>query len=237
MRIAICVKNCKQAKLLKKQIYSYSEQNKKEVLVDCYLNGEELILSGVRYELIFLEFDLYGSNGFEVAKRVTQYNKMSSVVVISSNLRLAVEGYRLNIFRFILNPVEQSSVYRVLNEFFNDRRYDYPVLLKSGIDTVCLNTAEILYLESNNKHCLVHTDNEVFECNHTMSRISELMPEEHFVKINRAYIINSDYVNRYNTDCVSLKNGEKLRISRNFLREFKQSYHCGYHMVYKEHNM
>ena len=233
MRISICVKNYTQAKLLKKQVYGYSEPHKKEVLVDCYSNGEKMILSGVKYDLIFLEYDLYGANGFEIAKRITDYNKTASIVIISSNLKLAVEGYRINIFRFLVSPIEQSSIYRVLNEYYSERRYDYPVFLKSGTDTVCLNTADILYLEANNKHCLVHTEDEILECNHTMSKISELMPDVHFFKINRAYIINSDYVNRYNTECVHLKNGEALHISRNYLGPFKQSYGYGYYTAYK----
>ena len=92
------------------------------------------------------------------------------------------------------------------------------------MDRVCINTSEIVYLEANNKNCFINLQTEQIRCNTTMARVYSVVPKNHFLKINRAYIVNSDYVNKYNNELVYLKNGVELRISRNYLKDFKQEY-------------
>jgi len=91
-------------------------------------------------------------------------------------------------------------------------------------DTVCLNSEEIFYIEASNKHCLIHLKNEIILCKKTMARVSEVLPKIHFQKINRAFIINLNCIDKYNSDSVFLKNGENLHITRTYYKSFKQNY-------------
>lgn len=40
------------------------------------------------------------------------------------------------------------------------------------------------------------------------------MPRNHFYKINRAFIVNFNYISRYNSDEIIFSNGEHVHISR-----------------------
>ena len=98
------------------------------------------------------------------------------------------------------------------------------VFIKNGEYMHCVNTNEILYLEACNKHCLVSLEKEKIICNKTMARIYETLPKTQFLKINRAFVINCNYVEKYNRENVILKNGEALPLSRNYVKEFKMNF-------------
>ncbi len=224
MRIALCNKNKKILENLKLIIYKYAEQKRIEIVVDCYYCGEEILSSGIKYNIIFIDYFLYGKNGLEVAKELRNTGCQSAIVFTSNSTHFVLDAFKVSPQAFLLLPVKEEELYSVLNEYFEKRGLDYPLWLKTGEDTVCLNTSEIVYLEANNKHCFVNLKSQSLRCNKTMACVYNQLPKSHFLKINRAFIVNSDYVNRYNSEEVFLKNGAKLRISRHYLKDFKQEY-------------
>jgi len=82
----------------------------------------------------------------------------------------------------------------------------------------------ILYLEANNKYCYIHLENETILCKKTMARVFDALPKIYFQKINRAFIVNLNAINKYNAQNVDLKNGETLHITRTYYKNFKQEY-------------
>lgn len=224
MKIAICNRNNYHLKTLKQSIYHYSSLKRMEIVIDCYSQGEQMLASEERYEIIFLSCDLSGENSFEIAKVVRRCNNRCAIIFISSDIHCISKAFKVNAFSFLIYPVKQSDLFSVLDDYFEKNGNNYPLWVKSGIDTVCLNTGEIVYLEANNKNCYVHLENEALKCNCTMAKIYEVLPKNHFLKINRAYIINTNYINKYNNNEVFLKNGTQLHISRNYLKDFKSNY-------------
>jgi len=220
----LCNRNKKILEKLKLIIYRYAEQMRIEIVVDCYYYGEDILMSGIEYNIIFIDYFLYGKNGLEIAKELRTAGCQSAIVFTSNSTHFVLESFSVSPQAFLLSPVKEDKLLCVLNDYFKKKGADYPLWIKSGLDTVCLNTSEIVYLEANNKHCFVNLNTECIQCNRTMARVYKEMPKNHFLKINRAFIVNLDYVNKYNNDAVYLKNGAQLRISRHYLKEFKQEY-------------
>ena len=101
---------------------------------------------------------------------------------------------------------------------------DYPIWIKNAEDTVCLTTDDIYYLEADNKHCYIHLKNSSLYCNKTMAQVFKVLPKSHFLKTNRAFIVNLNHISRYNNDIITLKNGKTLHPSRNYYKTFKEEY-------------
>ena len=57
-----------------------------------------------------------------------------------------------------------------------------------------------------------------------MARVFEALPKIYFLKINRSFIVNLGFINKYNTESVFLKNGEDLHITRTYYKNFKENY-------------
>lgn len=224
MRIALCDRNKSFLKQIKNMIYKYAEAKRLDIVVDCYLSGEDMISSGESYNVFILGYGLMGANGLEIAKQLRCDNELSFIIFISDYTDFVFEAFKVRPYRFLVRPVSEQQLFIVLDELFNDYGKSYPIWLKCGEDIVCLSTYQIVYLEADNKHCLVHLENECLRANRTMACVYEKLPKYCFIKINRAFIVNADYIFKYNSDCVVLKNGESLHISRNYFKSFKEEY-------------
>ncbi len=225
MRIAICDGSTEDIKKLKIALYSYSNLQRMDFLVDCYDSGEELIQSSERYRLIFLEYHLPGIDGFQTAKELRKKFLDSSIVFLCSSLSDFIwRVFEVNPYRFIQKPWDQTDLFSTLNAFFKRPDIRRPLWIKSGDDTVCTDTGDILYLEADNKHCLIGLKDRKIRCGKTMAAVYELLPKHYFGKINRAYIVNFTCIRSYNKERVQLKNGEDLHITRTYYRSFQGKY-------------
>ncbi len=224
MRIAVCDINSEVLEKTKNIIYKYADCHRLDIVVDCYCQGEALLCSKIQYNLIFLGYELYGKNGFETAVSLRILNNFSSIVFISKNTDFVFEAFKVSPYRFLIPPLNQNDLYKLLDDFFTQFGTDHPLWIRNGEDTFCLNTREIVYLEANNKHSIIHLQKETIPCNRTMAKVFEVLPKNHFTKINRAYIVNLNFIAKYNKDTVYLKNGERVHISRNYLKTFKEDY-------------
>ena len=224
MRIAICEKELKPLKLIKEFIYHYAEVNRLDIVVDCYSHGEALLCSKTHYNLIFIGYELADKKGLDLAKEIRSFNTISSIVFISENIDIIFETFKVNAYRFLVPPVNENDICTLLDDFFKKFGSDYPLWIKNSEETYCLNSDDIYYLEADNKHCIVHLKREALHCNKTMAKVAVVLPKNHFIKINRAYIINIRHIIKYNNDNVFLRNGKALHISRNYLQYFKENY-------------
>lgn len=224
MRIALCDRNKMFLKNLKSILYRYCESRRLDVVIDCYCKGEDMLASGLRYNVAFLNYTLCGENGLEIAKILRREYYNTAIIFMSSNQDFVFDAFKVNPYRFLLKPIKSEDLFIVMDEFFEEYGKDYPLWIKSRDSVFCLNTGDIYYLEADNKHCFIHLKEEKLPCNRTMARVFEVLPKYSFLKINRAFIINLNFITGYNSDLVFLKNGEKLHISRKYFKSFKQGY-------------
>lgn len=224
MRIALCDKDENFIKTVKRSIYHYANLNRMDLVVDGYTAGEELIRSEVKYTLIFLNYTLTGINGLETAKKLRFNKNTAEIIFLSRETHFVFEAFKVKPYRFLTKPIKEDILCEALDDFFKSRSANSPLWVKDGENTFCLNACDIMYLEADNKHCFVHLDRETIGCNKTMARVYSALPHSYFYKINRAYIINLNYVQKYNNDLIYLSNGKSLHISRNYLKGFKEYY-------------
>ncbi len=224
MRIALCNRDIDILKKIKNIFYRYAEFMRLDIVVDCFCRGEDMLKSDVKYNLVFLDYYLKGKNGLEIAKLLRKQNEYIAIVFLSSNTEFVFEAFKVSPYRFLVPPICQKELFTVLDEFFEKYGKDYPIWIKSREDIVNINTADIYYLEADNKYCFIHLKDESLHCNRTMAKVFAVLPKHNFLKINRAFIVNLNYVVKYNNDSVYLSNGSMLHISRNYLKIFKEEY-------------
>ena len=224
MRIAICDGNTAYVKKLKDFLYRYSNSNKMEFIVEEFSSGEELLKCKNKYCLIFIEYSLLGINGLETAKQLRAYGCESDIIFLSHTTDFIFESFKVSPYRFLTKPLNAQILFETLNDFFVSYSENYPLWITNYVTTYCINTADIFYLEADNKHCFIHLKNEVIPCNKTMARVFSTLPQKYFKKINRAFIVNLNCITGYDNEYVFLKNGEKIHITRKYYKEFKQKY-------------
>ncbi len=218
MKIAIFDKNSCDSLILKQLIYIFLNSKKIDLVVDVFTNADELIAKRKNYILFFISYKT--NDGIWLAKKLYNTHNKTPIIIISDDCCLAVEAFKINAYNFLQTPLNDMLLCEVLNNFFTSLQSN-TLLVSDGCENIFINTKDILYIEANNKHCRLHLSNQIVCCNKTMAKVYNALPKEQFLKTSRAFVVNTDYVSRFNHEHIILANGDTLYPSRHFYKTFK----------------
>lgn len=222
MRIAVCDSKESDINATKRLLYEYGNSRRLEFTVFEFLSGKNLLASRENFDIIILDYMLSDINGLETAKRLRQRNPFCTIIFLTSYTGFIFDSFKVNPYRFLLKPLDKTSLFLALDDYFANSKTT--LWVKEGTDTFCLKTGDIFYLEANNKKCTINLRSRKINCNKTMAAVYDVLPKNNFCKINRAFIVNLNYISGYNKDSLRLSNGEILHISRSFSSSFKTEY-------------
>lgn len=90
-----------------------------------------------------------------------------------------------------------------------------------------LDSTNIFYIESVDDNSFLYTESEVFENKEKLYALENSLENSTFIRINKSTILNMNYLKsvrplpNYRLEA-NLKNGEKLIISRHYMKAIKQ---------------
>lgn len=90
-----------------------------------------------------------------------------------------------------------------------------------------IDSSEIYYLESVDNASFLYTETVVFESSEKLYILEDRLAATSFIRINKSTILNMDYLQsvapmpNYRMEA-NLKNGEKLIISRHYMKSIKE---------------
>ncbi len=223
MKIAICDNDLKNSEKLKALLYDYSNFKKTDYVVDIYIGFEQIIKEADNYFLIFLSFE--DKNGKHISHLLQKMGMSKKLIIIGNDYRLASDAFMINAFNFIKKPYNKISLFEILESFFKSTVSVIPLIISNGSENFCINIGDILYLEADNKHSIIHLTDQTVCCNKTMAKVSAMLPENNFLKINRAFIVNLNHIIKFNSQYVTLSNNEAIHPGRHFYKSFKTDYY------------
>lgn len=224
MRIAICDDEILFINSLRTAVNTYSNMHRLEFAVDSYLCGEELLKSKVTYDIIIMDYKMEEINGLETARILRERNLNCAIIFLTNFPHFVYESFEVSTFRFFEKPLDTEKLYKAFDDYFEKFGNNYPIVLSVNRDKVCIQTNDIVYLEASNKNCYVNLVKGRYHCAKTMAAVSQLLPKNIFFKVNKAYIINFNFVCKYDNETVYFKNGAFAYISRKYLTPFKYEY-------------
>ncbi len=144
----------------------------------------------------------------------------------------AVEGFRVNAVDYLLKPFSfsefEASIQR-LEERLSTRKSQAPdqdgfLTLASANRNIRLETSRIRYIEGMGEYLKIHLDGEdaptiVF---YRMKNIAEELPQGHFLRIHRSYIIALDRVREARRNEVTLDDKTKLPVGESYRASYRE---------------
>lgn len=224
VRFAICDDDKSIMDEIRPIINNFANARRFEALTDCYYSGEDLVLSETAYDLVILDYQMGQLNGLDAARILREKNCTCAIIFLTNHPHFVFDAFTVKAHRFLKKPLIPEHLIEALDSYFKMYGFDYPLLLQSKYETVCVETKDIVFLEAVNKCCNIHLQHKCIPCSKTMAVISNRLPRNHFYKVNRAFIINFNYIDSYDNDSIFFKNGESVHISRNYLTAFKTAY-------------
>ena len=227
LKIAVCDDTKEECALVVGYTSAFFRERGREVQIDTYGNGTGLLESGKQYDLYLLDVMMPGLNGIETAARLGKGS--SPVVLITSSLEAAVDGYSVNAAGFILKPVGKKKFEATMERVVKQRL---------GGDDACISVVHnrvplqlklerIAWFENRLHRVFVTlTDGEVISIHQKLTELQEeLGGYPGFLRCHQSYLVNMEQVERLEDSCFYMKDGQMIPISRNFYKQSKNAYY------------
>ena len=225
MQIAICDDE--------KSIGLILEEKIKKLLPDAvtekYLSGDELIASGCKPDILFLDIQMPGLNGMETARILRQKNKNMVLIFVTAAEEYVFQAFDVAAFHYLVKPFSDEKFEEVLNRAVraveeNDKRQpdEKYMMVQSAGSHIKVFLKDIVYAEVYNRKVIIHTRNTDIEYYGKLRELSELAGED-FFRTHRAYLVHFRYVQKYDAGSITLENGTALIAKQNY-PEFVKRY-------------
>lgn len=175
------------------------------------------------YDLIFLDIEMPGKNGMELAKWIRKRNENVTLIFTTNLAQYAVEGYEVRAFDFIVKPLNKNDFFikftRILNHLKNSLSDEKICIKTRNGETVNISINSIRYIEVRNHDLIYHLENKEIISRGTMNSIESSLAKYNFSRSNSCYLINLKYVTKIVGDTLEI-NDLKLKISQSKRKSF-----------------
>ena len=218
-------------KAIREHICGLVEERQPESRIEAYATGEELLASGKRFDIVFLDIQMEGMNGIEAARGLREKNANLGVgdtvlVFITGIKDYVFDALDLYAFQYLLKPIDERKFAEVLERAVREaaKKKERRVLfIKSR--NLTLDQSEILYIESRAKKVEIHTAGAA-QAIEIYAALDELEGQlgENFYRCHRAYIVNMDCITEYDGESITLTGGDRVYLTKKKYGEFVKAY-------------
>lgn len=224
MLIAICDDESVFCNELKSILLDYKAQRNLHIDIYEFLTGDALLRSEKAFDMIFLDYQMPGLDGMEVARALRCKNTTCSIVFVTSYPQFILESFEVQPYRFFVKPLQQEQVVALMNTFIAHQKLLAPIIVINDNEQKIINAKNILYLEGDGKYCIIRTTTDTYNSSKTLAQAHALLPQHCFYRCHKSYVVNLYSIRSFDKGIVTLVNGEVAQIGRNKIAEFKRVY-------------
>ena len=163
-------------------------------------------INDLQPSIIFLDIEMPGQNGIEVAQKLKNnlktlnYLKEPIVIFCTAYDNYAYKAFTVNALDYLLKPVTDEKIASVFQKILIQHKeilddiYEFVFVNLSGLD-IKIPIKEILYFKADMKYISVITPKKEFLLNDTLLSLEKKHPS--FFKTHRAYLINPDHIQKF----------------------------------------
>ncbi len=225
-----------------------------EVVAECH-NGMQT-LSAIRTgrpDLLLLDIQMPDLDGFQVLSEVSPA-EMPVVIFTSAYDQYAIRAFEAHALDYLLKPFDQERLHHAIErarfELWNAKgrditsrildmlsqvktekqivpEYDGRLVIKTKGRIIFLNLEEIDWIEASANYVRLNVGRESYLFRETISRISERLNPNDFIRIHRSMIVNVQKIKELipvnsGEYIVVLKSGKELSCSRGYRATVQQ---------------
>ncbi|MBR6221977.1 MAG: response regulator transcription factor [Lachnospiraceae bacterium] len=223
INIAICEDSKNEVDQLNKYLIDFQFQNNIDINKEIFETAEKLLNSYQKgkYHILFLDIELPGMNGIDLAKKIRQIPDKDVYIVYTSNYpKYMSNGYDVKAFHFLQKPIDYPKLSEVLMNILNEYQDNTSVMsIHTGRNSsIVTNIKDIVYIETSDErnHVIFHLIDKDVDGIHHINKLEELLKPHHFLLANRSTLVNMKYVTGFSQDKLMLRAGIPINLGRNY---------------------
>jgi two-component system, LytTR family, response regulator len=208
--------------LSRKLLETYCEKCGQTKLCGSFTTADEALvfLNEQEIELLFLDVEMPGINGFELLDRM---NYMPKVILTTSKTEYAYQAFQYDVVDYLKKPIQYNRFLSALTKLKpateeQQESEEDTFYIKSSGKFIRLHYSEILFVESLGDYVKYVTDDKSYVAHSTLKMVEEKMSDRPFMKVHRSFVVNLEKIKdikNYNL----VINGKTIPISKTLKSE------------------
>lgn len=225
MNIAIVDDDLNYLNEVKDYIARFETESGEQCSVYTFENGMDFITDyEPKYDLIILDIKMPFMNGMTVAEKLRKIDEEVALIFLTSMARYAIRGYSVSALDFMVKPVVYADFAAKLKKALNYVRMhdDKFIVVQTSSNTAKKVSAKsIRYVEVMGHSLVYHCKDEDLTCRGQLIEAEKALNLPNFMKCNKCYLVNLDYVTGFKNDEMIIGN-ESISVSRRRKKEIMQ---------------
>lgn len=141
-----------------------------DAVVEKYLSGDDLISSGFKPDILFMDIQMPGKDGMETARIVRQNNKDMILIFVTAVEEYVFQAFDVGAFHYLVKPFSDDKFEEVvkraiktIRENSSNEDDDKYMMIQSEGSHIKVFLRDIVYAEVFNRKVIIHTRNADIE--------------------------------------------------------------------------
>lgn len=204
--------------------------------------GLEWFQNNPHPDLIFSDIVLGDGLSFDIFEKIPT---RSFMIYTTAFDQYTLKAFKLNSIDYLLKPIMEEDLEKAITKYKSflpaDESYNNleikslikeekqklsRILVKIGYNLKIVQTDEVLYFYSENKIVYLQTKERHYPTDFTLDELQEVLDHKNFFRVNRQFIINSNFIKNIHTSPyykveMEVSPEEEITVSRDRLKDFK----------------
>ena len=226
MLIAVCDDSSLDREIIIDLLYDYFRSKSIYYKIYDYARGTDLIYDiqdGRLFDLIFLDIYINDEFGIDIARKLRKMSFKGEIVFLTATADFAVDSYEVDAKGYLLKPHSYAKICNIMDKVTKSTDiHTYNIRQRNNLVRVPFN--DILYVESNNSKCIIHSQNgDNYVIYKRLSNIQSELNDRRFLRCHQSYLVNMNYIAKADKE-FQLISGDKVSIRQRNLKAIKQEY-------------
>ena len=194
-------------------------------------------------DLVFSDIVLGDGLSFDIFEKIPT---KSFMIYTTAFDQYTLKAFKLNSIDYLLKPIMEEDLEKAIDKYRSflpsDSNYNSMeikslmkeekqklsrILVKIGYNLKIVQTDEVSCFFSENKIVYLQTKERNFPTDFTLDELQEVLDEKKFFRVNRQFIISSDFIKNIHTSPyykveLEFQPEEEITVSRDRVKEFKE---------------
>ena len=226
MKAAIVDDMVTECALLCSLLKEYEASEHLPIQVTEFHSGKELLFTYTpgSYDVVFMDIFLNDENGVDCARKLRQLDENLNLIFLTTSPDFGVKSYDVRAADYILKPATLQKLTRALGYC--------KIAAQQGGPTITVTTknqqlniaiGHILYADYQNRCTCIHLKDCLVPVSGSFSELCALLSAyAQFLPCFKGILVNLKEVQELGSDYLTLKNGERLPVSRRLQHQVQQ---------------
>ena len=218
--IGICDDSPEDLKRIQTEFCRSAEKlGEKDISLYLYPDGRSLYNDSRNrdFSLVFLDWEMPGLDGFDLAERLYIKNPTLKIVFVSNYENMVFDAYEYAPLWFVRKSALARDMMKALQKYFSmTAKTQLRYRMSDGFGLRDVRLGSIMYAECSGHTIIVHMrDQTSLQIYGTLKSLEEGWDGHGFLRVHKNYLVNVRYIMEVGNRTIRLSDGSELDIGKN----------------------